>query len=399
MSVFAAELSSAFPFSGGLYGFARCTIGLYPAFLLGCLECAKYIIYSAILVSLTSDLICGLNPSFKGLNPVVWVVMYSLVITINTKKGKLFWTTSVIVAVFILGILIMYDVGTFQWVVVPSEARWPPHADVNYFHALPTGAAFFWNLEFISLTSSQVDLPKKAVARGYIVCVCLLLGQAFLTVFLSTCLESRDTHYHDVSHRFPLTLGFSEIIKWFKDSATLLNLPSLFGACLGSVFAFGQVICALSSSRLLPPVFAKRTGYQPWSSYFLGCAMGLCLCIIMHMSPASLSILYKVCLLAGFIESTARSIVYIVLRRLFKKSNVAFVCPLGGTGPIATVVIFVAAGVALVMSRHGFIALYIVLALLLVASVYYLCVAYSRQTLSDDEKQIFMNAHVAVNCE
>jgi amino acid transporter len=42
-----AEISSALPFAGGAYGLARVSLGMYPGFIIGCLEAGEYIVYVA----------------------------------------------------------------------------------------------------------------------------------------------------------------------------------------------------------------------------------------------------------------------------------------------------------------------------------------------------------------
>ena len=43
-----SELTSALPFAGGAYGLARCSLGFYAGFMVGCGEALEYITYTAI---------------------------------------------------------------------------------------------------------------------------------------------------------------------------------------------------------------------------------------------------------------------------------------------------------------------------------------------------------------
>jgi hypothetical protein len=62
----ASELTSTFPFPGGCFGFARCTIGFYPGFLVGCLELFYYVNSVAISAGGIFLLLADAMPRVQG---------------------------------------------------------------------------------------------------------------------------------------------------------------------------------------------------------------------------------------------------------------------------------------------------------------------------------------------
>ena len=56
-----AEITSALPFAGGAYGIARVSLGLYPGFIIGCLEAIEYILYVSSAVIVLATLMCEIS--------------------------------------------------------------------------------------------------------------------------------------------------------------------------------------------------------------------------------------------------------------------------------------------------------------------------------------------------
>lgn len=71
-----AEITGALPFAGGSYGLARCTLGFYPAFMVGCCEALEYIAYVSASVISFVDLIVDAAPSLDAYSPLLWALFY-----------------------------------------------------------------------------------------------------------------------------------------------------------------------------------------------------------------------------------------------------------------------------------------------------------------------------------
>lgn len=54
-----AETTSALPFAGA-FGLARCILGFYLGFLVGCIETLEYIIYVAVSCIAVCSMVCSL---------------------------------------------------------------------------------------------------------------------------------------------------------------------------------------------------------------------------------------------------------------------------------------------------------------------------------------------------
>jgi amino acid transporter len=106
----ASELTSRFPFPGGCFGFARCTVGFYLAFLIGCMEFFYYI----TSISATS---AGIAHSLTIVYPEyyrwrflivfgVFVVQYCL-----CMSKKLFYRIATLLALYGIVINLAYIFG------------------------------------------------------------------------------------------------------------------------------------------------------------------------------------------------------------------------------------------------------------------------------------------------
>jgi hypothetical protein len=82
-----SELTSALPFAGGAYGLARCSLGFYCGFMVGCSEALEYITYTAISYVTLVSMLVSAAPGLAGWEPLLWLLLYvvSLIIYILCK--------------------------------------------------------------------------------------------------------------------------------------------------------------------------------------------------------------------------------------------------------------------------------------------------------------------------
>lgn len=67
-----AEITGALPFAGGAYGLARCTLGFYPAFMIGCCEALEYMAYVSVSTIAFIDLLVDTVLELKSYRPLLW---------------------------------------------------------------------------------------------------------------------------------------------------------------------------------------------------------------------------------------------------------------------------------------------------------------------------------------
>jgi ethanolamine permease len=113
-----AEINGALPFAGGAYGLARCTLGFYPAFMIGCCDATEYIVYvSASVISLT-ELMLEAAPGLKAYQPLVWAAFYVVALSITIKGDRLFWVVNGVLGSLALLVLLVYCFGSLPFVQI-----------------------------------------------------------------------------------------------------------------------------------------------------------------------------------------------------------------------------------------------------------------------------------------
>eukprot|EP00981_Chlorochromonas_danica_P004162 scaffold833_cov177-Ochromonas_danica.AAC.8 len=103
-----AEMVSIIPFSGGCYGYVRCTMGPTVGFLTGCSEAAKYILFAVLTVYIVGLLFQNVYEFEDHWLPVIWLAFY--VCAIAFKAVPLNWSVYVWVG---LALMTMITQGIF----------------------------------------------------------------------------------------------------------------------------------------------------------------------------------------------------------------------------------------------------------------------------------------------
>ncbi|KAF1780432.1 hypothetical protein GQ600_9454 [Phytophthora cactorum] len=155
-----AEITGALPFAGGSYGLARCTLGFYPAFMIGCCEALEYIAYVSTSTISFVDLIVDAVPSLGSLSPLLWTFFYASALLIQLKGGREFWIFNLSIGVVSLVIAVIYCLG--------RSPSW-----------------FFVGVEALNLSSDQVEQPKKIVPIAQVSCVITLFCSGLVVYFVT----------------------------------------------------------------------------------------------------------------------------------------------------------------------------------------------------------------------
>ncbi|KAF0694594.1 hypothetical protein As57867_014490, partial [Aphanomyces stellatus] len=81
-----SEIGSKVP--GGSYGLNRAVLGLYPGFILGCLELLEYISMASVSVLYVANFITTTYNWDENLQPLIWLVFYVVFIAILNIPGR-----------------------------------------------------------------------------------------------------------------------------------------------------------------------------------------------------------------------------------------------------------------------------------------------------------------------
>jgi len=183
--------------------------------------------------------------------------------------------------------------------------------------------------------------------------------------------------------------------------ATLLSIPATYATAFGFIYAYGKLIVAMAGSKLLPKIFYRRwqaTG-APYIALITGSTLGYGICLVVYYYPYLGKHLFNVCILCAFSAYSAQCIGYIQLNTKFKNLKREFHSPLGIYGAVYSLLVFLLAAISVIgfQDDQNF-AVFMVLIMCSVFSVYYYFYAKYRQTFSEEERKVLFVAHV-VNCK
>lgn len=158
-------MTSALPFSGGVYGFVRVCVGPFFGYVVGCCEALQNIAYVASSVIPFGQMLSITLDLPESYEPIYWTIFFVSSIALNIIGGKIFWNFVRVVGVASLLIHILYFGATAQYGVFgrysDSSVRsysFDGYAFMVYF---PVCSWYFIGVE--SLPLSSVDCPKVSI--------------------------------------------------------------------------------------------------------------------------------------------------------------------------------------------------------------------------------------------
>jgi ethanolamine permease len=180
--------------------------------------------------------------------------------------------------------------------------------------------------------------------------------------------------------------------------AALLSLPAAFATSFGFMWAYGKLIAALSTSRLLFPFCAKTTkeGNTPYNALLIGSAFSYGLCLVVFFVPEVGESFTGVCMLSASMSYAGQCVGYIALKKNYRNiKSSAFKSPFGIAGAFVSLLIWLlmAASLLTVHDDGGVDAIGFALIVILF-TVFYFGYARKRQTFSPQENKIMLVAHV-----
>lgn len=169
-----AEISSALPFAGGAYGLARVSLGMYPGFVIGCLEAGEYIVYVASSAIVLAMMIISLTEASTDLLPIICLIFYISAMMIHLPGGRIFWTTNAFLAVVSIGFILIYIFGSIPscnfalnaptpLVTGAMKSEWFVGGFVPFLTTMPLAAWFYVGVESLNLAAAFVDEVNERI--------------------------------------------------------------------------------------------------------------------------------------------------------------------------------------------------------------------------------------------
>jgi ethanolamine permease len=439
----ASELTSTFPFPGGCFGFARCTIGFYPGFLVGCLELFYYVNSVAISAGGIFLLLADAMPRVQGFQLFVILGVLLLQFCLCMSRNWVYTVAFVLAAygivinlAFILGSWRFIDFDSWAYRVAVSDHRWNDDGitfidgvvdDDNYYRNFPITepaadrmAAFFnpnpvrvvqvicdclsiyMQVEYANLAVDDSRDPKKDVPFALLVAVGIQIVFGTINPILASSMAPGVENISML--KWPIVPGFARVFNISQHQAVLLIIPIYFGHSMATFFALGKLIPSMADSNLLPKVLSRKLWRTRSPVYamlavllFVMINLGAARLIGLRDMPAWTTISFMIVTMSGLITYCIQLVGFIELRVKLSRFPREFTSPFGVFWAIFAMLIFLLGIVSILMIRVERTAIMAATGVyIVIPTVYYFVYARHQQTFSDAEKAVMLPAHAEV---
>ena len=97
-----AEVSSVVAFRGGAYGLARCTLGFYSGFIVGCCELLEYSLFATVNCMMVAQILAAEWPCLVPYTTLVCLLAQAFSFGFVIFGGRIFWHSVVVLAILLL---------------------------------------------------------------------------------------------------------------------------------------------------------------------------------------------------------------------------------------------------------------------------------------------------------
>ena len=437
-----AEMSGTLAFPGGTYGLARAVLGFFPGFLVGCFECSEYLFMSTASVVYIGQLFVSFTNCDPSLQPALWFIFYGFTILTTCFDARIFWGTSSILAIVCIVLLLIYCLGSLQYVNLAANGpyfnntatyvntstlsnfnmsdhtlttRIVHSSGQNYTQVLmtplvpgPTGDASYWfvggfnswlsglqfctwgfaGIESLTLMTSMTKDPKQAISFGCSYGVLVLFCTCILTVVVCAAMppglfvtSGLDTF---------MSVGYMMMFPNLSYVATLaLILPGQIGMAWGFVVPLGKLLSSLATSNLLPSFFMLRGAKSPRKGIIIGCIVGYIICLIGYLHPAFSAALQPIAIASSNLCYFSTLWAFFKLRTTFGMLPREYTSPYGLIGAAYCGCVFILVFVSTVFFQDDptYTCLISMIGIWGILFLYYMCFAKHEQTFSKDEQK------------
>lgn len=404
-----AEMTSALPFSGGVYGFVRAFIHPWAGFLIACYELVLNLFYVAYAVYSLAKIPLvianhgddeGNDDSVKeadaGLLISYCLVIYVIIGCTCLVGGRLFWSFNNILACVVLGLLFIYLFGSLPNV---DFNKWATSEqifnDYSIFAFLAQSSGNYLGIQYLPLMSKDIENPRKNIPRAMIGGMLLFVLTAVGLITIS-CSQSPGITAIGSNINYPLSYGFQDIFSITLSQAKWLSIPGLFSMAFGFLFCYARQSLCMAQSGFLPKCFTWTTPYlgTPYVGLFCGISLCLLINVISFYSPLFLSAVSNISILAGYIVFIATAFAYLIFSSNYSSLSREFSSPLGKFGAVITILIFLFCSIGILGYEPSNISLYVMIAIFIIPSFYYFLFIANHQIFSDEEKDNLFKAYV-----
>eukprot|EP00981_Chlorochromonas_danica_P007385 scaffold1704_cov194-Ochromonas_danica.AAC.2 len=259
-----AEMTSALPFSGGLYGIVRVTMGPYLGFLMATCEMLQSIIFTSALLypaGRETAALFGLSPSYAML---FWILFLLLPLTVNILGVKYFWRSNMVLMAVVVVLLIIYYAVSMPCMDCERNGGGVLSGQITvdkYWNILlPSASSFFSGLELLPMACRDAKEPRKTLPQAMLCSFGLIAMNALLLIITVGC-NAPGSFFIAYNDTNPLYYGFSRGLHVGRRVAKMLNIPGLVVTASAFTYVYSSQLRSMGESALFPTVL--RYSYGP----------------------------------------------------------------------------------------------------------------------------------------
>eukprot|EP00981_Chlorochromonas_danica_P001770 scaffold381_cov168-Ochromonas_danica.AAC.23 len=250
-----AEMVSIIPFSGGSYGYTRCTLGPTVGYVVGMMEAAKYMVF-ALLAGYTVGVM--LQEAFDFAEhwlPVIWLAYFVLInVTVSCGVKYLWWFWGLLA----LGVLLTQSIFVFGAIKYGEAGNLG-----SRFNELHTGGDsggdFLKNLSLSLYLISGIDAMRscandrsnRVVPHAMVIVMVgiIVMGYVQVVAMRSYVLNP----YKLLLYTFSYNVGLEQTLPDVPTKyLALFSLAGTFGNGYGFLYGGARQVRSMAGSGLLP---------------------------------------------------------------------------------------------------------------------------------------------------
>lgn len=390
-----AEMASALPFSGGIYGFVRAFTTPVVGFFVAVFEMMLNVFYMSPVVYQLASLPVqygSMSSSYILLN---CLVIYSVVLFISLLGGRVFWIVNNSIGCLVLVLFLSYIIGSCSFADFDSWGRGSDKTfnPVAFMQHIPVVSTCFLGMQIIPLTSRCARNPKKDIP---IVMIALIISCVLITFGLfMTALSQYPGMNNLFKEDYPLNFGYSRIFNISINSAAWLNVPFLFATVFAFTFFSGRQAACMAKSGLIPDIFQQEIPFldTPYVSLLTFALVSFMLNVALFYYGHLLSDFSLVASLSSFVVYITTLIAYIAFNKKYTSLDRYFYSPFGKFGAFLGILVFAFCFVGGVAFQDEPTAA-IILAVVGVVAIIYNVFFMKEHVFSEEEKKELFKAYL-----
>jgi ethanolamine permease len=436
-----AEMVGIVPFSGGSYGYARCTLSPLVGFMVGICDLLQSVYFTAFFVDVVAVALAIATTSDHSQDYMPWlpmwyIVVYAIILSITIFGGRSFWsmmgcfTTVTVVCLVFYGLM---SIGQLDFGRFVSSMQYPMFKGTGhqFFAEMMMPTVCFVGIDLLTLFSDETidaktTLPKAILTTIAITCVTTW----WITISIVAQAPGVTADLVDAagSGAYPMHFGFENVFHCSSSVGHYIMAPLTLSSALGFLFASGRQMRSMSLSHLLPH-FLQDDAASFWYNY-LDCSTGLQpvsrsegssatstnrilkmgktptvalivsslagllgLLLVWGLSGHS-SILYQLSMIGAYCVYLSIFSCYLAFQYRYSSMKRTFTNPLGVVSAVIGILYFGLGLISLLFVRGDFAGILVFLPTLLVFVVYYYFVAQHKQFFSEEEQEMFLKAYI-----